>query len=312
MKRGYLKFWRRAQDSVSWNRGLLYQGLMINLLLRAAWEPATYLGVALEPGEFGVVLARLSEELGLSRTNGRRMIAQLETDGFLKVRNVGNRFSVISITNWEGWQEEETCARSTAGQPDDALAVDQRSTGVASFYNEEEKEKEKRKSEEGERAPAPEHPCGGNFVSAGASAAAPASAPAAPPGLGECGNVRLTQKERASLEERYGADLVTEAIDLLDQAIEAKGCDSWRSHAAAMKKWVFDAVRERRARRARCAAAQSMPGEPPGATRKGRAGASSASGTCGAGGGREASPLALRNLATAQAVLRARAGEGRP
>lgn len=117
MERGYVKLWRKAQEGSSWTRGLLYQGLIVNLLMRASWKEASYQGRALRPGQFGAVLSNMAESLHLSRTTLVRMLRTLHDDGFITVENVGNRFCIITITHWGRYQHAETDMRSTDGQP---------------------------------------------------------------------------------------------------------------------------------------------------------------------------------------------------
>lgn len=124
MNRGYIKFWRKAQDSSSWNRGLMYQGLIINLLTRAAWKKGSYQGRDILPGQFSAIMSRLAESLDVPRSTLQRMVAHLEADDFIKVENVGNRFVVITIVNWSIYQESEKESRATDGQP----MVDHRAT----------------------------------------------------------------------------------------------------------------------------------------------------------------------------------------
>lgn len=119
MNRGYIKFWRKAQDSESWQRGLMYQGLIINLLSRASWKNTTYQGRELGPGQFGMVMSQFAESLDVPRENLRRMLRHLEADNFLKIDNVGNRFVVITIVNWRIYQdsEKEFGQQLPSGQP---------------------------------------------------------------------------------------------------------------------------------------------------------------------------------------------------
>lgn len=107
MHQGYIKFYRKAQDSASWNRGLLYQGLMVNFLTRANWKKATFQGIDLEPGQFAMSMTNLSVSLDVPRTTLQRMVAHLEADDFVKVLNVGNRFLVFTIVNWHSYQQSE-------------------------------------------------------------------------------------------------------------------------------------------------------------------------------------------------------------
>lgn len=140
MNRGYIKFWRKAQDSASWNRGLMYQGLMINFLTRASWKETSYQGHDIHPGQFGVVMSRLAESLGVSRGVVVRMVNRLLSDGFLSVENVNNRFTIITIVNWDSYQENELAGRTTDEQPTD----NRRSTDRTTLLKEEKEVKKER------------------------------------------------------------------------------------------------------------------------------------------------------------------------
>ena len=69
---------------------------------------------------------------------------------------------------------------------------------------------------------------------------------------GEYGNVLLTTEELARLREDYGPEATDEAVALLDQHLGAsRKRDPYKSHYLAMRKWVFDAVAERRQKQRR-------------------------------------------------------------
>ena len=59
---------------------------------------------------------------------------------------------------------------------------------------------------------------------------------------GEYKHVKLTDKERDRLFNDYGEVDTTKAIKYLDEYIEMKGT-KYKSHYLALKKWVFDAIR---------------------------------------------------------------------
>lgn len=63
--------------------------------------------------------------------------------------------------------------------------------------------------------------------------------------FGENGNVKLTVKEREKLIAEYGSDLTERAIEFLDGYIADKGYKS-KSNYQAIRRWVIDAVRERK------------------------------------------------------------------
>ena len=75
---------------------------------------------------------------------------------------------------------------------------------------------------------------------------------------GEYGNVLLTEAELDRLRRDYGPDATDEAVALLDQHLGAsRKRDPYKSHYLAMRKWVFDAVAERRQKQRRAGARPS-------------------------------------------------------
>ncbi|MBQ7429286.1 MAG: phage replisome organizer N-terminal domain-containing protein [Butyrivibrio sp.] len=61
---------------------------------------------------------------------------------------------------------------------------------------------------------------------------------------GQYQNVLLTDDELDRLKADYGASTVDKAITFFDEYIEEKGYKS-KSHNLAMRRWVFDAIKER-------------------------------------------------------------------
>jgi hypothetical protein len=66
---------------------------------------------------------------------------------------------------------------------------------------------------------------------------------------GAYNNVKLTDKELDSLYATYGKEEVDEAIDYLSEYIKMKGYKA-QSHYLALRKWVFDALKEDRIKKA--------------------------------------------------------------
>ena len=66
---------------------------------------------------------------------------------------------------------------------------------------------------------------------------------------GEYNNVRLTDKELETLYTDFGKDESDEAITFLSEYIKMKGYKV-QSHYLALRKWVFDAVKEDRIKKA--------------------------------------------------------------
>lgn len=66
--------------------------------------------------------------------------------------------------------------------------------------------------------------------------------------LGEYQHVKLSSSEKERLYHDYGTGETEEAIAFLDEYIEMKGT-KYKSHYLAMRRWVFDAVEERKQRK---------------------------------------------------------------
>lgn len=93
MYRGFIKCWRCAEDSRAWSRGALHRGVMLTILLKVAWKDCYYRGDELKAGQFAFSGAYLAEECQLSRTTLLSILDDLEQDGFLTRRSVGNKLS---------------------------------------------------------------------------------------------------------------------------------------------------------------------------------------------------------------------------
>lgn len=118
MDRGYIKFWRRAEDSRAWSRGAIHRGVMLTILLKVAWKDCYYRGEELKPGQFAFSGVYLAEECGLCRATLLGVLDDLEQDGFLTRRNVGNRYTLITVTNWSLYQSPQPSGCQRGCLPD--------------------------------------------------------------------------------------------------------------------------------------------------------------------------------------------------
>ena len=118
MDRGYIKFWRRAEDSRAWRRGAIHRGVMLTILLKVAWKDCYYRGEELKPGQFAFSGVYLAEECGLCRATLLGVLDDLEQDGFLTRRNVGNRYTLITVTNWSLYQSPQPSGCQRGCLPD--------------------------------------------------------------------------------------------------------------------------------------------------------------------------------------------------
>lgn len=105
MSGGWFCIWRKIEDNISWSRGIEYRGLMITILQKANWKKGFFLGHEIMPGQFPTSAENLAKDLKISRQKCQRALSQLSNDNFINVKNVSNRFTLITVINWEAYQD---------------------------------------------------------------------------------------------------------------------------------------------------------------------------------------------------------------
>jgi hypothetical protein len=111
MNRGYIKVWRKALDA-GWLKNHNLWVFWTYCLMKATHKEFDAIvgcqSVHLNPGEFVFGLNKASEDTNLSVRSIRTLLAFLQTTQNLTIKTT-NKFSIISITNWDTYQitEEE-------------------------------------------------------------------------------------------------------------------------------------------------------------------------------------------------------------
>jgi hypothetical protein len=106
-ERGYFKVWRKVEDNKSWSRGALYRGLMITILQKANWKKGYFHGYEIQPGQMAFSGSCLASELNIPRPSVVRMLGILESDGFIQRSNMNNRYTLITVVNWNSYQAND-------------------------------------------------------------------------------------------------------------------------------------------------------------------------------------------------------------
>jgi len=182
----------------------------IHCLLRANWKACKWHGIEIEPGQFITSLPSLAEETGLTINQVRTALEHLKSTGEITSKAQA-KCRVITINAWTDYQgDHRQERRQSTGRSQD----DHRQTTADKEYKEEKEEKEVKEVK--------------NIY-------------------GEYHHVRLTESEWDKLCNEYGNAATHEAITFLDEYIEMKGYKA-KSHYLALRKWVFDAVKERKSR----------------------------------------------------------------
>jgi len=127
-KNGWLKLHRQCQDSRYYSMGLKHIGMFKVLLVKANWKPGFFQGVEILPGSFGTSISGLAEDLGEDRRTIRKVLDDLELCGMITRENVANRWTHLTICNWEAYQQSDDTIPPTDDQPDDQPSPDQVTT----------------------------------------------------------------------------------------------------------------------------------------------------------------------------------------
>ena len=186
--------------------------LFLHCLLRANWKPARWHGIEIEPGQFITSLATLAAETHLSVKQVRKAIEHLKQTGEVADQRHAN-CRVITVIKWNEYQGQGKPEGNPKGKPRANLGQTEGKLGaIDKEYKEKEEEKEVKELKSI---------------------------------YGEYRHVLLTDRERDLLFNDYGEAGTLEAIKFLDEYIEMKGYKA-KSHYLCLKKWVFDAVKEKK------------------------------------------------------------------
>ena len=104
MERGFIKLWRKLKDSKCYSRGGVHRALLLTIFTEANWKEGHFRGEKILPGQWATSVLGLSQELGFPRTTVQRALADLATDGVITVENMGNRWTRITLVNWQCYQ----------------------------------------------------------------------------------------------------------------------------------------------------------------------------------------------------------------
>lgn len=119
MERGFFKVWRKIEDSRSYSRSALHRALMLTLMVRASWKTSWYRGREICPGQLAITVRTLAEELNEPRNTVHRALCDLVEDGMIRIENVGQQYSLITLVNWDSYQGTRENAGTRTGHERD-------------------------------------------------------------------------------------------------------------------------------------------------------------------------------------------------
>ena len=123
MQRGYIKVWRKLEDSGLMDNAEVCR-LFLHLLLKAASKRRKWLvgsaSVDLLPGQLIVGRKKLAADVRSTERKVRTCLAALENMGIITQRAT-NKFTVVSFVNWHRYQTE---------RPEDGRRDDREASGL--------------------------------------------------------------------------------------------------------------------------------------------------------------------------------------
>lgn len=135
MDEGFIKLFR-SMTSWEWYQDANTTRVFLHLLLNANWDDSRFRGFDIPKGSLVTGYNALSEQLGISKQSIRTAIKHLKSTGEITVKST-NKFSIISIANWEKFQVlEKTANTQNNTQGNTQLTFNQHSTNTIKEYKE--------------------------------------------------------------------------------------------------------------------------------------------------------------------------------
>jgi len=132
MHRGYIKLFRKVEDSAVWlDEGLLK--VWVWCLLRANWKERMVpikvgkkvFQVPVQPGQFVYGRQAASLELNMPQSTVRNRMTRLAVLGNVDIKSDSN-YSVVTICNWKTYAECENAEGQLVGQVEDKYRTQRR------------------------------------------------------------------------------------------------------------------------------------------------------------------------------------------
>lgn len=226
---GYIKLHRRILNW-EWYDDIITKSVFLHCLLKANHTEKKWRGITIPRGSFITSYAKLAEELKLSKKQIRTAIEKLKTTGELAHKTT-NKYSIITVINYSLYQSEgiqddiqEGTQRALKGQAEGTQRAttnndknDNNDKNINLYiYTPADEEKEPEKEQK-------KKPTKHKY--------------------GEYQNVLLTDDEYSKLKNQFPN--TDEAIEFLSVYIAEKGYKS-KSHYLALRRWVFNALKEQK------------------------------------------------------------------
>ena len=124
-KENYIKLFRKMLNW-GWYKDTNTFRVFMHILLKANYQPSEYKGHKIDAGECVFGRKKWAEDLGLSERQVRTAIEHLKSTNEIATKTT-NKFTIITVVNWELWQIEEGVKRPTK-RPTRSQTSDQQPT----------------------------------------------------------------------------------------------------------------------------------------------------------------------------------------
>ena len=221
MDYGFVKFDRKIKDW-GWYTDIKTFKLFFHFILCASHKDGFFLGKEIKRGQIARSIGSLAKETGLTVQEVRTAIKHLELTREITSEQQG-KFSVFTVVNYNLYQAEQQGTNKEL--TNEQQGANKELTSEQQRVNNIQECKECKECKE---------------IDIDLSRTRRAKRT-----YGEYKNVLLKDEEIEKLKTEYGTGKTEQAIKYLDEYIEMKGYKA-KSHYLAIKKWVFDALKERK------------------------------------------------------------------
>ena len=112
---GYIKLYRKLVRW-GWYQDNVVKSLFLHCLLMASFKDFDWMGQRLKAGQFITSYKSLAKDLGFTVQQVRTALQKLESTGEI-TRTATNKFTVITVINWENYQVDDEDSNTVSNNP---------------------------------------------------------------------------------------------------------------------------------------------------------------------------------------------------
>jgi hypothetical protein len=116
---GFLKLYRKSLDSDFASKGATHLAVWYYILCKANWKTGFFNGHKIDPGQFAFSQDAAAKFLKMSRSGFRRVLEDLKKFGMISANGMANRYTLLTVCNWDTYQKEDEESGQPIGQPAD-------------------------------------------------------------------------------------------------------------------------------------------------------------------------------------------------